>query len=241
MALILSFIFPGLGQIYKREILKGISFIMTCTFLIVPLFFFSPLPSLLYISGFSILLLMWLVGMVDAYVDDEFLMGREQGLIWHELLSILPAAVISAAVIVLAMLWMQSFSAANRRLVASARLKMAPDDHSLPHNSNNTGTNSNGTGIRIQFNEPEFFSVQVGSFGESKGAEEVYRDLLYKGYTATIEQATSGGRAWHRVLVGKFANEQEAVSFAKKLQEREKFSDMVIRRRSTEKESENLP
>ena len=125
---------------------------------------------------------MWLVGMVDAYVDDEFLMGREQWLIWHELLSILPAAVISAAVVVLAMLWMQSFSAANRRLVASARLKTTPDDQSLPHNSNNTG-------IRIQFDEPEFFSVQVGSFGESKGAEEVYRDLLYKGYTATIEQA----------------------------------------------------
>ena len=51
----------------------------------------------------------------------------------------------------------------------------------------------------------------------------------------------SGGRTWHRVLVGKFANEQEAVSFAKKLQEREKFSDMVIRPPSTEKESDKLP
>ena len=112
-ALIMSFICPGLGQIYKREILKGISFIMICALLVVSLFFLFPPPPFLYFFGLSILALMWLVGMVDAYIDYEFLMGKERWMIWQKLLSILPVALISVAVVALIMLWMQDFSATN--------------------------------------------------------------------------------------------------------------------------------
>ncbi len=234
MALILSFICPGLGQIYKRETLKGISFILICTLLIVPLFFLSSPPSLLYFSGLSVLLLIWLMGMVDAYIDYEALMGKERWLIWQKLLSILPTAVMSAAVVILMMLWSQDFLATSERLVAGAGARMAPDVHSLADNLDHTG-------ISVQSGKSEFFSVQVGSFRDLERAEEVYRDLLYKGYTATIEQAVSADEVWHRVLVGKFSSEQDAVLFTKKLHEREGFSNMVVRRQSAEKESDDLP
>ncbi len=234
----MSFICPGLGQIYKRETLKGISFILICTLLIVPLFFLSPPPSLLYFSGLSVLLLIWLVSMIDAYIDYEALMGKERWLIWQKLLSILPTAVMSAAVVILMMLWSQDFLATSERLVAGAGVRMAPDVHSLTDNLDHTGTN---TGISVQFGKSEFFFVQVGSFRDLEKAEEVYRDLLSKEYTAMIEQAMLADEVWHRVLVGKFSSEQDAVLFTKKLHEREGFSNMVVRRRSDEKESDNPP
>ena len=207
---------------------------MICTLLIVPLFFLSSPPSLLYFSGLSVLLLIWLVGMVDAYIDDEALMGKERWLIWEKLLSILLVAVMSVAVVILMMLWSQDFLATSERLVAGASLRTATDVHSLPDKLDHTG-------ISVQSGKSEFFSVQVGSFRDLERAEEVYLDLLFKGYTATIEQAVSADEVWHRVLVGKFSSEQDAVLFTKKLYEREGFSNMVVRRRSAEKESDNPP
>ena len=235
-ALILSFICPGLGQIYRREILKGISFIMICALLVVSLFFLLPPPPFLYFSGLSILLLMWLVGMVDAYIDDEFLMGRERWLIWQKLLSILPVALISAAVVALIMLWMHDFSAMNERLVASARLKTPPGIHSL------TGSTTESFQLSvISPGNSEFYSIQVASFRDLERAEKAYWDLRYRGYTVAIEQSISGAEIWHRVLVGRFSSEQDATAFTEILHEREGFSGMVVHRRSSEKKPTNLP
>jgi len=227
-ALIMSFICPGLGQIYRREILKGISFIMICALLVVSLFFLLPPPLFLYFSGLSILALMWLVGMIDAYIDDEFLMGRERWMIWRKLLSILPVALISAAVIALIMLWLQDFSAMNERLVASARLRTPPGIHSLTDSADDTE-------ISAQPGNSEFYSIQAASFRDLERAEKAYWDLRFKGYTVAIEQSTSGDEIWHRVLVGRFSSEQDATAFTETLHEREGFSGIVVHRRSAEK------
>jgi len=66
VALILSFIYCGFGQLYKREIMKGIDFIVIYTFLIVFFFFFPTSPLLHFIVLFAIILL-WLLGMVEVY------------------------------------------------------------------------------------------------------------------------------------------------------------------------------
>ena len=68
VALILSFIYCGLGQIYKGQILKGIDLIVIYTILIVSLF--SSLRLLHFFSLFT-LPSMWLVGMVDAYMYEN--------------------------------------------------------------------------------------------------------------------------------------------------------------------------
>ncbi len=237
-ALFLSFICPGLGQIYRREILKGISFIAICVLLILSLFFRLSPPPLLYYSGLSILLLMWLVCMLDAYVDDELLMGSQRWLTWQKLLSILPVAVIFIAVIALMVFWMQDFSETNRRMVARASAKMAqntriPEDE-LDHTGGRPDHTRTSTGIGAEVSSLEFFSIQVASFRDLERAKEVYQDLLSKGYTVKIEQAVSANEVWHRVLVGKFSSEQDAISFTERLREREQFSHTVVRRRSSE-------
>jgi len=229
VASVLSFICPGLGQLYRREVLKGMSFIMICALLILSLFFLSPPLSLLYYSGISILLLIWLVNIIDAYVDDAFLMERERRLTWQRTLALLPVGVIFAAMVILILLWVHDFSETNRRLVADAYLKTT-------QNVRTPADSQNLTGSTVENDKTGGFSIQVVSFRELWRAEEVYHGLLDKGYTANIEQMESADEVWHRVLVGNFSDEEGAMSFMKTLYERERFSNMVVRRRSSSKE-----
>ena len=211
---------------------------MICALLIVSLFFLSsPLP-LLYYFGLSVLLLMWLSGMVDAYVDDEVLMRSERWLTWQKLLAVLPVIVISVAVITLMMLWTWDFSATSERLVIRASIRTAPDIHIPDDSPDKTETD---TGSGAQLSNSEFFSIQVASFKELERAETVYYALLSSGYTVRITRSTSADEVWHRVLVGKFGSEQKAISFMARLRERAGFSDMVIRSWPTEAEPANLP
>ena len=65
---IIPFIYPGLGQIYKREIPKGVRFAALCTLLIAALLFVS-IPSLHhYTLSLSILILMWSIAQADAVI-----------------------------------------------------------------------------------------------------------------------------------------------------------------------------
>ena len=200
---------------------------MICALLILSIFFLPPPPPLLYYSGLFILLLVWLVTIVDAYVDDEFIMERERWLIWQRTLAVLPVVVISLALVTLMMLWSQDFSAANERLVNSAMT--APDVRSPEEVSADTETD-------VDLDSSEFFSVQVASFRELERAEIIYYDLLSRGYTVRMSRTTSAGEVWHRVLVGRFVSEQEATSFMPILRERGGFSDMMIRRWTAETE-----
>lgn len=100
IALILSFIYCGFGQIYKRQIMKGIDFIIIYTVLILSFFFspsISPSPLLRY-SILSVISLLWTFGMADAYVDSEMfaelLTSRKLILLIIILLVILPGVVI---------------------------------------------------------------------------------------------------------------------------------------------------
>jgi hypothetical protein len=227
-ALILSFVYCGLGQIYKGEVLKGIAFVSVWALLILSLFIVSFLPSLLRLLGLSILLLMWFVGMVDAYVDDEILMARKQWLIWQRFLTVLPVAVVFSGILALLVLWGRDFSVTDKHVINDAKAKPIPDGHGL----NDTGHQSDSL---------VFFSVQVGAFKDPGRAEEVYHDLLYKGYTVKIEGPTSPDEGWHRVLVGRFRVEEDAISYMEKLREQGDFSDMVIYRWTAETKPATSP
>ena len=228
-ASVLSFICPGLGQLYRHEVLKGMSFIMICALLILSLFFLSPPLPLLYYLGISILLLIWLVNIVDAYVDDAFLMERAKRLTWQRTLALLPVGVIFAAMIILIALWANDFSETNRRLVAGASLRTI-------QNARPPADDQNVTESSVENDKTGTFSIQVASFRELWRAKEVYHDLLDKEYTVNIEQVVSADEVWHRILVGKFSHEEGAMSFMKTLYERERFSNMVVRQRTASKE-----
>lgn len=89
ISLILSFIYCGFGQLFNRQITKGIDFIIVYTLLIAASF--SPLPLFRFI-GLSILPFMWCVGMVDAYLGEELVFHKKKllfGIIPGILLSLL--------------------------------------------------------------------------------------------------------------------------------------------------------
>ena len=88
--LILSFIYCGLGQLYNRQIAKGLDFIIIYTILIAS--FFSPLPLPRFI-GLSILPFMWCVGMVDAYLGADLIFRKKE-----LLLGIIPGILLSLLV-----------------------------------------------------------------------------------------------------------------------------------------------
>ena len=221
VALILSFIYCGLGQALRGEILKAISFIIIFTLLIISTLL-SPSPSLRFF-GFTALLLMWIVGILDAYIDEEVLMERKQWLIWQRLFAILPVAVASGAIVTLLILWTQNFSALSKRPmsdeVADEVFKIMPDTHT-----------PDDIQAGDQSDVSEFFCIQVAAFKDSEKAKELHRDLLSKAYPARIEYPKSKEEGWHRILVGKFETEQKATPIAERLHEQEGLSCIIVRR-----------
>lgn len=88
LALILSCIYCGLGQIYNGNILKGINFVIIYSALIASIF--VPLHWV-RVFGISALPFMWVVGMEDAYMAaDRIIVNKKR---W--LLAVLPGIIIS--------------------------------------------------------------------------------------------------------------------------------------------------
>ncbi|MBW2273291.1 MAG: SPOR domain-containing protein [Deltaproteobacteria bacterium] len=72
------------------------------------------------------------------------------------------------------------------------------------------------------------FSVQVGSFAQSEGAEKIARELEGKGYPVYVTPAAvSGGGRW-RVRVGPVATRDEAEGFAGRLKREEQLPTWVL-------------
>lgn len=232
VALILSLICCGLGQIYNGQILKGIDFIIMCAMLIVAAF--SSIVWL-HIAALSILPFIWFLSVADAYISHyEFVTPRK----W--LLVALPAFAISL-LIFLFQLWFQMPPRVNIAAEAdtqitktpleerNARVETSPDSDSsentqTPDQSDNLENNE----IPDQFDGSDFFSIQAGNFRDLENAENLRDELLYKGYLARIEDLTSTDGRWYRVLIGKYQKKADAITIAEELREREKILYMIV-------------
>ncbi|MBW2422566.1 MAG: SPOR domain-containing protein, partial [Deltaproteobacteria bacterium] len=72
------------------------------------------------------------------------------------------------------------------------------------------------------------FSVQVGSFAQSEGAEKVAQELQGKGYPVYVTPAAvAGGGRW-RVRVGPVDTRDEAEGFAARLKREEQLPTWVL-------------
>ncbi|MDP2602743.1 MAG: SPOR domain-containing protein [Deltaproteobacteria bacterium] len=70
--------------------------------------------------------------------------------------------------------------------------------------------------------------VQVGSYAQAKEADLVAKRLRDKGYDVRVIVADVGGKTWHRVQVGEFASQQEAVDLQKSLRSSEKLEQTFV-------------
>ncbi|MFH1198915.1 MAG: SPOR domain-containing protein [Candidatus Omnitrophota bacterium] len=64
---------------------------------------------------------------------------------------------------------------------------------------------------------PDFYTVQVGSFGSQQNAKNLNTKLISQGYDAYIQEADMGTRIAYRVKVGKLKSRPEAVQLQLKL------------------------
>jgi len=222
LALILSFIYCGLGQIYKGQTLKGIDFAIIYTMSMVA-YFSSPSPWLQRI-GLSILPAIWLIGMIDAYI---VVTQRKQ---W--LLVILPGVFVLLLLMCIQMfMGMDEGSKADSQIANVPPINDAQSIAPLPAEEAPPDTPE-----IVQPDLLEFFSIQVGAFKvESLGEAEKLRDeMSKKGYQARLEDPELTKDGWHRVLVGKFRTDQEATAFAEELRRKENLSYIIVNRRSAE-------
>jgi len=237
LALALSLLYCGLGQIYKGEVLKGINFIVVYTLLIVSsITHFSP-P--LYFIVLPILLMMWLVGMVDAYIDDEMLMGINRSFMWQKLMSALPVLVICAAIVTLLVLWSEIFTGTGENLRADAQkagTPTAPASENVSIAAKPDPDDPDDAQVGSESTILGQFTIQAAAFRDMEKAEKMYRDLRARKYTVRIERPKPTEEDWYRVLVGEFSDKQEAIVFMEKLRKREGFSNMLVRSASRQPE-----
>lgn len=107
LALILSLVYCGFGQIYKGEVLKGINFAVIYAALIFSLVFLSSVSPLAKLILISLLVFMWLIGMIDAYANDKTFIEGNHGLLWKILIMILIVVGISGSVVAVTALVVQ--------------------------------------------------------------------------------------------------------------------------------------
>jgi cell division septation protein DedD len=74
------------------------------------------------------------------------------------------------------------------------------------------------------------YALMVASMRIPKYAENLVKKLKAKGYSARVETVTgTGGRPWHRVMVGPFETQKEAREFAAEFNRKENMQGLVVR------------
>jgi cell division septation protein DedD len=107
LALILSLVYCGLGQIYKGEAWKGVCFAIIYTSLGLSLIFMAPTPPLAQLLLILLLIFMWLTGMIDAYANDETFIESNHGLLWKTLIMVLIVIGVVGSVVTVTLLFVQ--------------------------------------------------------------------------------------------------------------------------------------
>ncbi|MBD3182509.1 hypothetical protein GF312_09470 [Candidatus Poribacteria bacterium] len=118
-ALILSLIYCGIGQIYKGEKAKGFTFILIQTSLIAFFIFYLPYPIYLKFVIPGAMVLMWLMGMMDAYIDDGLTTDSDKMLLIIKIVGSIEAIVILFAFVVIILSGYESVGLPNHEGQAS--------------------------------------------------------------------------------------------------------------------------
>ena len=66
---------------------------------------------------------------------------------------------------------------------------------------------------------PGRYILQVGSYPDAKGADEIKAKLALMGFVAQVQPVTINGKTWHRVRVGPYASASELEAAKRSLSE----------------------
>ena len=215
LALILSLLYCGVGQIYNGHMIKGIDFAILYT-LIILASFFAPAYRLSVMAR-AAWPFMWVVGAVDAYMSETTPLYRKKyRKKW--VLALLPGVVLSGLV---------SYIHLKPRIYSFMgwEAKVVIEDQSGSYDTS-------GTSVRSIF-----YSIQMGAFVNRESAEKLRDELLDKGYSANLERLKGRQRQWYHVYAGNFQTRGEAIAFGEKLREQEGYAYVVAPRVIPEEEA----
>ena len=212
LALALSCLYCGLGQIYKGEILKGIDFIIIYSMLIWC--YFSPLATLSLIGTFAIPLI-WAFGMVDAYRREKEY--NPQNWKWY-LIFVLLAEIIIAPILLFG----------HGYLVSDTKTIINTGDINVPTQPDVKVEEQQKS--QVQRAPQKQYTVLVGSFRVVERANRLRDALLAKGYAATVELVRIRNKGlWYRVVAGEFPSREAAKVLAEQFRRKERLSCKVIK------------
>ena len=244
LALILSLVYCGFGQIYKGEVLKGINFAVIYTALILSLVFLSSVAPLAQLILIFLLILMWLIGITDAYADEKTFIEGNHGLLWKTLIMVLIVVGISGSVVAVTILIVrpQVFTPGFGNITTHVAVDHKTKDLSQPNpmetekssiglqedtlqNQIPKSQTTDNTQENLDSERADYYTVQVGAFSESERAEELAKQLKEKGYSVNVASPLPDENPpLYKVRVGKFDNKDSATKIAEKLN---KYGDIT--------------
>jgi len=250
LASILSLVYCGFGQIYKGEVLKGINFVIIYTALILSIIFLSSVSPLAQLILILLLVLMWLVGVIDAYADEKTFIEGNYGLLWKTLIMISIGIVISGSVVAVTILIIQpqiftsgfgdiditNHVTSDNKTEDLSPLKPMETEKSKLGLQEDTSQNqipkpqtTDNTQENLDSEKANYYTIQVGAFSESDRAEDLLKQLKEKGYSVrVISPLPDESPSLYKVQVGKIDNKDSATKLAEKLNEYEGVISLVI-------------
>jgi len=235
-ALILSGVFPGIGQIYKQEYMKGLDLIIIQSLFILSLFY----PTGMFLPpGVVLVPILWVLGMADAGIEIPHRRRRNKySLHIRIVLLVSVVCVLSAIVFALAATVVKlQFNSSEDRVITvneEPELNLLTKSESITSSADTlSDSNSENSPLNIPVEEfqdlpPEEPNVViVEAFGKYRDAERLRIRLSQEKYQPLIVPAISNNnQKVYLVAVSGPSDAQNAKAIANKVkQEINEFRD----------------
>ncbi len=228
IALVLSLLCCGLGQIYNRQILKGIDLAIMYLGMIVLAIFSSHL-SISDISRsliIAVVFFLWIIGMIDAYIDGDWFFLKRRLVFIYLAISIFPAVLIV------------TFSFLKHFYLGSNPVSNDSGDVVMSSISNvavENGPKKEKSSINIiseisHISEPSKLYIQVAALKDLENVVRLRKRLEKKGYSVVVEPLKLQDQFLHKVIINDIKDEDSAKLIADKLKKEENLNVIIYRR-----------
>ncbi len=224
IALVLSFLCCGLGQIYNRQILKGIDLIIIYSVMIALAIFSSSNINRSLILAFVSFL--WIIGMIDAYIDGDWIFLKRKLVFTYLAISIFPAILIITFSF-LKHFYLGSNSIAND----SGDIVMSSISNVAVENSPKKEKSSINIISEIShISEPSKLYIQVAALKDLENVVRLRKRLEKKGYSVVVEPLKLQDQFLHKVIINDIKDGDSAKLIADELKKEENLNVIIYRR-----------
>lgn len=228
IALFLSFLCCGLGQIYNKQILKGIDLVIIYIGMIA-LAIFSSRLSISNMSRSIILAIasfLWIICMIDAYIDGDWFFIRRKLVFIYLAISILPAVFIVAF-----SFWKYVYLTSNLVIngLENASISRTPNTI-IKNDPKIKKININESPEIINNSESSKLHIQVAVLKNLENVVNLRKRLEKNGYSVVIERVRLQDQFMHKVIINDIKDEREAKLIADKLKKDENLNVIIYHR-----------